>query len=84
MKYFLSFFGIVLSFFMMKYRESIGDMFTEPDWLRDFGGIYNLVIFLAFFIFIWSIATITGTDQILFTPVTWIIPGLRPPPPTVQ
>lgn len=67
--------GIVGSFFIIKYRERLGDMFGEADWMKNVGGIYNLLIIIGILIFFWSIAEITGTTEILFAPVKWILPG---------
>jgi hypothetical protein len=73
----LSLIGIVGSLFMIKYRERIGEMFGEADWMVKVGGIYNLVIIVAIFIFFWSIASLTGTTGILFKPFLYLIPGLN-------
>lgn len=66
MRYVLSIIGIILAFFMVKKRESLGDMLGDPEWSSGIGGIYNLIVVAALFIFFWSIATITGTTDILF------------------
>lgn len=75
MSIFLSICGLALSIFMLKYRERIGDFMGEADWMRYTGGVYNFVIILALFIFLWSLATITGTTEVLFTPFLYILPG---------
>ena len=77
MQYFLSILGIVGSFFMIKYREPIGNTFGEAEWMSKVGGIYNLVILIAVFIFFWSLATLTGTTQILFSPLLYLLPGVH-------
>ena len=61
--------GIVLSFVMVRYREQIGDMLGEPEWAQKVGGIYNVVVVIALFFFLWSIAYMTGTLGVLFGPV---------------
>lgn len=77
---FLSLLGIVAAFFMMKYREKIGDMLGEAEWMQKIGGVYTFIILLALFIFIWSIAALTGTTGVLFAPLRWILPfGTRSP-----
>ncbi|MBI3336854.1 hypothetical protein HYZ98_04815 [Candidatus Peregrinibacteria bacterium] len=83
MRIFFGLCGIVLSFFMLKYRERVGDTMGEADWMRSVGGVYMIVIVLAVLIFLWSLAAITNTMDILLFPV-FLIPGLsRPgPPPT--
>ncbi len=66
MEYFLAIVGIVISFFMVKEREQLGNMLGDPDWAASIGGIYTLITIAALFIFFWSLATITGTSDILF------------------
>lgn len=74
MHYLLSIFGIIGSFFLLKYRERVGDMLGEADWMRKVGGIYMIVIFIGLFIFIWSVAELTGTTDMLFYPLYAILP----------
>lgn len=69
--------GIVGSVLMLKYRESIGNILGEADWMSKVGGIYNVVIIIAIFVFFWSLSTLTGTTEILFAPLLWLIPGVR-------
>ncbi len=64
---FLSLLGIVASFFILKYREMLGDMVGEADWMLKVGGVYNVMIFVAVFVFFWSVATLTGTTEVLFS-----------------
>lgn len=73
----LSLLGIAGSVLMLKYRESIGNMLSEADWMSKVGGVYNVVVIAAVFIFFWSLATLTGTTEILFSPLLWLIPGVR-------
>lgn len=81
MRIFFGLCGIVLSFFMIKYRERVGDIMGEAEWMRSVGGIYMIVLGLAIVIFLWSLAAITNTMDILLSPV-FLIPGLsRPGPP---
>jgi hypothetical protein len=79
MKYFLSFIGIILSIAMLRYRERVGDFMGEAAWMKYTGGVYNFVIILALFIFLWSISTITGTTDILFMPFLYLLPGVANP-----
>ncbi len=79
MSYLLSFVGIVLSIFMLRYRERLGDFMGEADWMKYVGGVYNFVIIISIFMFLWSIATLTGTTEILFTPFLYILPGMANP-----
>ncbi len=69
MTYFLGAIGIAASFFLIKYRQVVGDAVGDPDWAQKVGGIYNVVIIVAVFIFFWSIAAMTGTMDVLFSPI---------------
>jgi hypothetical protein len=79
MKYVLSILGIIASFYMIYYREKVGDMLGEAEWMRKVGGVYMIVVLIAVAIFFWSIAELTGTTNILFAPLRYMIPGLREP-----
>ncbi|OGJ55407.1 hypothetical protein A2706_01625 [Candidatus Peribacteria bacterium RIFCSPHIGHO2_01_FULL_51_35] len=79
MSTFLSIIGIVLAFFMLKYRERLGDMIGEGEWMQKVGGIYSMIIIVAVVIFFVSIATLTGTSDILLAPLRFLVPGARPP-----
>jgi len=76
MKYILTLAGIFGSFAMMYWREPVGNMLGEADWMRKVGGVYNLIVIIALLIFFWSIAELTGTTDILFRPLLYLIPGL--------
>jgi len=80
MRIILSLVGIVGSFFMLKYREQVGDMFGEAEWMRKVGGVYNVVIFASAFVFIWSIAELTGTTSFFFGWFLNLLPGLGSAP----
>ncbi len=69
--------GIVFAFVLMKYRERIGDTFGDPDWMGPFGGVYGGIVILAIFIIFWSIAALTDTTHLLFSPILWLFPTLR-------
>lgn len=81
---FLSILGIVLSFVLIKYRERAGDLIGEADWMQKVGGVYFVVVYIAIFIFIWSVAELTGTTGVLFAPLRYLIPGLRNQAPTTE
>lgn len=78
MSYFLPLIGIIGSVFLLKYREKVGEVLGEAAWMQKIGGVYNVVIIIAIFIFFWSIAALTGTTDILFRPLLYLIPGLQP------
>lgn len=70
----LGFIGLIASFFILKFRERVGDMIGDADWMRYVGGPYNLVVIVALFIFFWSIAAITGTEDIFVRPFLLLFP----------
>ncbi|MSR67379.1 hypothetical protein EXS65_00930 [Candidatus Peribacteria bacterium] len=63
-----------LAFLFIRYREAIGNMIGEPDWAIKIGGIYNVMILLGILMFFWSIASITGTTDVLFYPIVMFLP----------
>ena len=77
---FLGLIGIGFSFVLIKYREQVGDMLGDPDWASKVGGIYNIVILCGIIGFFWSIAYMTGTEQVLFAPLVYFLPKGAPPP----
>ena len=80
MKYVLSLLGIAASFYLIKYREKVGDIFGEAEWMQRIGGVHLIVVYVAIFIFFWSLATLTGTTSIFFGPLLWLFPGMRGAP----
>jgi hypothetical protein len=78
MRIFLSLIGIVASFFLLKYRERVGDAIGEADWMKKVGGVYMIIIIFSILLFFWSVASLTGTTDVLFGPLRHIIPGLYP------
>ena len=72
--------GLIGPFVMIKYRETIGDLFGEADWMRKVGGVYNIVLIVALIIFFWTIAELTGTTSVLFAPLRSMMPGLNHSP----
>ena len=61
--------GIILSAAMIKYRERVGDMIGDPEWMHFVGGNYNFIILTAILILFWSIASLTGTEAVFFYPL---------------
>ncbi len=70
----LALLGLGLAFALIRYRETVGDMLGEADWMHAVGGIYAIVVYLAIFIILWSIAELTGTTSVLFAPIMWLLP----------
>lgn len=73
----LSIIGIIGSFFLIRYRQQVGDTFGEADWMRNIGGVYNAVVIVAVIIFFWSVAELTGTTNVFFRPILFFLPGVR-------
>lgn len=71
--------GMILSIAGLKYRERIGDFVGDAEWMRYVGGVYNAVIVACLFIFMWSLASLTGTTDILFRPFLYLLPGAANP-----
>lgn len=76
MRYLIAIFGMVCSLYLLKYREKVGDIIGEAEWMNKVGGVYNLVIILSLFLFFWSIAILTGTQDILLKPLIMLLPGV--------
>lgn len=68
--------GLIGPFFMIMYRESIGDLMGEPPWTKLFGGIYAVVVWIAIFIFFWTIAEMTDSTDILFRGLLYVVGGM--------
>ncbi len=66
-------FGIICGFLIIKYRERIGEMIGDPEWASKVGGIYNVLIIVGIFIFLWSLTTMTGTSDFLFSPILSLV-----------
>lgn len=73
--FFLYILGIAASVAMIKYREKLGDIIGDAEWMQYVGGVYNAVIIAAVLLFFWSIAGLTGTTNIFLYPLTWIFGG---------
>jgi hypothetical protein len=69
--------GIAISLVLLKYRERVGDLIGEADWMNKVGGVYNLVIIVSVLLFFWSVAVMTGTTGILLRPLIMLLPGTR-------
>lgn len=70
----LAIIGMIGAFFMMKYRERVGDMLGEADWMTKVGGVYNVIVILSVLLFFWCLAELTGTTEVLFRPILRILP----------
>ncbi len=77
MTYLLCLIGIVGSFYMIYYRQKLGDMIGEAEWMGKVGGIYNVIVLCAIILFFWCLAELTGTTGLLFQPILYLFPGSR-------
>lgn len=75
MQFLLPILGIILSIAGLKYRERVGDFIGDAEWMKYVGGVYNAVIIACLFLFLWSLAVLTGTTDILFRPFLYLLPG---------
>ncbi len=69
--------GLIGPFVLIYYREPVGDMIGEADWMRKIGGVYYFIVFIALFFFFWTLAELTGTTQILFSPLRSLSPAFQ-------
>lgn len=74
MKYILCTIGIIGSYYLLRYRERIGDMIGEAEWMKKIGGVYMVIIIFAIFLFFWCVAELTNTTDFLFGPILSILP----------
>ncbi len=64
--------AIVASFLLIKYRERIVGMTGKFGWAEKFlgmGGTYRFFIILGVVTFLWGVASITGTTDVLLKPL---------------
>lgn len=77
MKYLLGIIGIVGAFFMIKYREWLADVIGEAEWMKRIGGVYVVIVLAAVIIFFWSLAEMTDSTYLLFSPLKYLFPGMN-------
>jgi hypothetical protein len=59
---------------MLVYRESIGRMMPEPEWMsRYLGGRYTFTVLLGIIVFFWGVSVMTGLTGIMFAPLRWLL-----------
>ncbi|TSC79127.1 MAG: hypothetical protein G01um101425_764 [Candidatus Peregrinibacteria bacterium Gr01-1014_25] len=75
MRYILSIIGMIGSFYLIKFREPLGDMIGETEVMRKLGGVYTVIVIIACVIFFWSLAELTNTTHLLFAPLRFLFPG---------
>jgi len=70
---FKGFLAIVASFFLIKYRERIVETTGKFAWSEKYlgqGGTYRLMVIIAFVLFLWGVSAITGTTDVLLSPIS--------------
>lgn len=72
---FLAIVGLVCSVLLIKYRERVAEMTGAGGWMDYLGGVYNVIILTAIFIFFFSVATLTGTVDYFLAPVRFLFPN---------
>ena len=77
MTIFLGILGMIFGVVLIKYREAVGDMLGNADWMKYVGGPYMLSIWLGIFFFFYSFAYMTGTMEFFLAPLLSFIPGFN-------
>ncbi|MSR86974.1 hypothetical protein EXS70_02265 [Candidatus Peribacteria bacterium] len=75
--------GLIGPFVLIYYREMVGNMFGEADWMRKVGGVHYVIVYIAMIIFFWTLAEATGTTSILFAPMRSLSPAFQHQAPTM-
>ena len=74
--------AIAASFFLIKYRERVVAFTGKFAWAEQYlgmGGTYNLMVIIAVVLFLWGVASITGTTDVLLAPLRMLFPGVAQP-----
>ena len=79
MSIFLGFLGLAFGSFLIYFREATADSFGEPDWAAKVGGMQIVIVGVGLFICLWGLATMTGSSDLLFSPITMFLPHKQPP-----
>lgn len=64
--------AIIASFFLIKYRERAVAMTGKFDWCEKYlgmGGTYRFMVILGVVLFFWGVASLTGTTDVLLSPL---------------
>ncbi len=79
MHYVLAIIGIITSIALMHYRQQFGDFVGEADWMYYVGGVYNAIVIFGIFILLWSLVSLFGITDIIFSPIIYLLPGTPRP-----
>ncbi len=64
--------AIIGAFLLIKYRERVVATTGKFDWCEKYlgyGGTYRFMIILGVFLFLWGVASMTGTTDVLLGPL---------------
>lgn len=71
--------AIIGAFLLMKYRERVVATTGKFAWCEKYlgyGGTYRFMVILAVILFLWGVATITGTTDVFLSPLKRVLlPG---------
>ena len=71
--------AIIGAFLLIKYREKVVGFTGKFAWAEKYlgsGGTYNLMVIIAVILFFWGVAKMTGTTDVLLSPLKGIFsPG---------
>ena len=71
--------AIAAAFALIKYRERVVSLAGKFAWAEKYlgtGGTYNLMVIIAILLFFWGVAKMTGTTDVLLSPLKGIFsPG---------
>ncbi|MDO8469362.1 MAG: hypothetical protein Q7S29_06435 [Candidatus Peribacter sp.] len=71
---FLGFIGLISSVLLIIYRERAAESLGAGEWMEYFGGVYNVIVLTAVFLFFFSVAALTGTLGFFLTPIRMLLP----------
>jgi len=71
---FLGFLGLFSSILLIIYRERAAESLGSGEWMEYFGGVYNVIVLGAIFLFFFSVAALTGTLGFFLTPFRMLLP----------
>ncbi len=70
---------LLAAYGLIRYRLKVVEVFGKVEWAEYYlgrGGTYNLVVIIAVLLFIWGLASITGTLPLLLSPLGGLRAGV--------
>lgn len=74
MDFFLGFIICAMAIAMIRYREGLGDIIGQADWMRKVGGNLGVIMIVSVLLFFFGIAKMTGTTNIFLAPLKFLLP----------